>query len=221
MRKLAALVFLSLFSFVHAFVVGPAIYEQKDFGSEDLHQFTYSLSADCNASVINAVIYDEKNKPVGDVNLLLSYIDFAQPLLRNVNTDKDGLAVLKLPGQVSLMRGMFILVIQKTGYMNKEVHFDLYPCFHNGSLPPKPPKPAPKPANTTNQTIPAPPKNNSTNTPPAANTTKTNLTNATGNRTETPGSGAAPACPGAFAVILSIASLAISGRGSHYKTNQG
>src|SRR5262249_10152163 len=65
--------------------------------------------------------------------------------------------VHKLPGQVQLMRGLFILGIQKHGFQSKEVHFDLYPCFHQGQLPPKPaPNPPPKP-----------PAQNSTPQPPA------------------------------------------------------
>ncbi len=130
-----------------ALVVGPVIYEQKDFGNLGDSQFTYSLSADCNASVITAVFYNGSAEKVEGANVLLSYVDFAQPLLANKMTDKDGTVLLKLPGDVSLMRGLFIMVVQKSGFKSKEIHFDLYPCLHNGSLPPKPPPP---------------PKNNST-----------------------------------------------------------
>ncbi len=140
MRRLLALIAL-ICGLSSALVVGPAIYEQKDFGALNASQFTYSLSVDCNASAITAVIYNGTDKPEQDVNILLSYVDFAQPLLANKDTDKDGTVLLKLPGEVSLMRGLFILVIQKTGFKSKEVHFDLYPCLHNGTLPPKPPPP--------------------------------------------------------------------------------
>src|SRR5512143_182401 len=159
-QAIVALAAALLFGLSSAMVVGPVIYEQKDFGNIGQHQFTYSLSADCNASVITAIIYNESNKPVQDANVLLSYVDFSTPLLRNLYTDKDGIAIMKLPGQVQLMRGLFILVIQKNGFKSKEVHFDLYPCFHNGTLPPKPappPKPPSTMPNSTPTTLPTPP----------------------------------------------------------------
>ncbi len=200
MQRQSAIFFLLFLAACHGLIVGPAIYEQKDFGNRDLHQFTYSLSVDCNASVINAVIYNESNGAVGEANVLLSYIDFAQPLLRNTLSDKDGLAVLRLPGQVTLMRGMFILAIQKKGFMNKEVHFDLYPCFHGGALPPKPAKPPPPKPNVSNATYPSGPpvQKNTSNPPTNVSGNKTNQTapptgNATGD-----GVFGIPACPGAF-----------------------
>ncbi len=191
----AALLFIFLFGISNALVVGPVIYEQKDFGTMGQHQFTYSLSADCNASVITAIIYNESNKPVQDANVLLSYVDFSTPLLRNLYTDKDGVAILKLPGQVQLMRGLFILVIQKSGFKSKEVHFDLYPCFHNGSLPPKPPPPPKPPSTVPNTTSPLPPPPVIDVEPqpevPAAN----NSTNQTG---APQSGGAAGICPAAL-----------------------
>src|SRR5512143_328248 len=195
-QAIVALAAALLFGLSSAMVVGPVIYEQKDFGNIGQHQFTYSLSADCNASVITAIIYNESNKPVQDANVLLSYVDFSTPLLRNLYTDKDGIAIMKLPGQVQLMRGLFILVIQKNGFKSKEVHFDLYPCFHNGQLPPKP-APPPKPVQNTPQPPPividaAPPPP----TAPAANAS--NGTNASANNTgglPSHGSGAAGLCP--------------------------
>ncbi len=146
MKLLLAILLLSA-GLSCALVVGPAIYEQKDFGQLDDSQFTYSLSVDCNASAITAIVYNGSVKTVEGANVLLSYVDFAQPLLANKVTDKDGTVLLKLPGDVTLMRGLFILVIQKSGFKSKEVHFDLYPCLHNGALPPKPPPP-PKPNNS-------------------------------------------------------------------------
>jgi hypothetical protein len=33
---------------------------------------------------------------------------------------------------------MFTLVLEKAGYLNKELHFDLAPCYSNVTWPPKP-----------------------------------------------------------------------------------
>jgi hypothetical protein len=203
-----ALFTLLLFGLSSAMVVGPAIYEQRDFGNLGDHQFTYSLSADCNASVITAIVYNESNKPVRDAIVLLSYVDFAQPLLANVLTDKDGTAVLKLPGQVTLMRGLFILVIQKSGFKNKEVHFDLYPCFHNGSLPPKPPPPPPPPKqNYTIIVVPEPGSGSSSTPPPGsdgpAQVNTSNSTSSNFSGVQPGGSSVKGICPSAL-VIASL-----------------
>ena len=158
-----ALVLLLLFGASNALIVGPAIYEQDDFGDIAWSEFTYSLSADCTAGTITTIVMNESNKPVKDATVFLQYIDFSTPLIGAVKSDKDGYAFHKLPGQVQLMRGFFVLVIEKAGFRSKEVHFDLYPCFHNGSLPPRPPPPAPPPVKP----------------PPVVNTTKPNITNIT------------------------------------------
>lgn len=197
---IAVLSLLFLLGASHALVVGPAIYEQKDFNG-DQHQFTYSLSADCNASVITAIIYNESNKPVQDANVLLSYVDFSTPLLRNLYTDKDGVAILKLPGQVQLMRGLFILVIQKSGFRSKEVHFDLYPCFHNGSLPPKPAPPPKPPASIPNSTLPnqlPPPPVISAGPQPPPSSNGSNRTGQNGTGAPPASGGGGAICPAAF-----------------------
>jgi hypothetical protein len=167
-RAAILLIALALSGLSAAMVVGPAIYEQDDFGDPALAQFTYSLSADCTASTISMIIMNGSNKPVKDANTYLKYVDFSSPLLSSVVTDKDGFALHKLPGNVQLMRGLFILVIEKKGFRNKEVHFDLYPCFHNGTLPPAL---QPKPRNTTNQTAPPPTIIIETPPPPPDNAT--------------------------------------------------
>jgi hypothetical protein len=198
-RAPASAAFLLFLGLSSGIVVGPAIYEQDDFGDISLQEFTYSLSADCTAGTITSIVMNESNKPVRDAHTYLKYIDFSAPLISSKTTDKDGLALHKLPGDVKLMRGLFILVIEKTGYRIKEVHFDLYPCFHNGSLPPKPPPPPPK--NTTQTKPPVfivnpPPKNNTTII------TVPNITNAT-NETGNGKPEAGPfACPSLFMPLL-------------------
>lgn len=171
LKHAAALLLLAFIA--HGIIVGPAIYEQDDFGDIAWSEFTYSLSADCTAATITTIVMNESNKPVKDANAYLKYIDFSSPLIGSAVSDKDGYVLHKLPGDVKLMRGLFILVIEKKGYRTKEVHFDLYPCFHNGSMPPKPAPPAPppvKPQPTTNATKP-PNDTVITVPPPAANNT--------------------------------------------------
>ena len=118
-----------LFTISYCNVVGPKIYEQKDFGTVSKEQFTYSISVDCTAATVNVIAMDSNNKVVRDANTYLKYIDFAQPLISSVKTDTDGKAVHKLPGNVKLMTGFFILVIEKPEFRNKEIHFDIGRCF--------------------------------------------------------------------------------------------
>jgi hypothetical protein len=164
-RFAAALASLILFcGALHALAVGPRIYEQKDLGDIALSEFTYSISADCNASTISAYILNESNKPVPDANVYLKYVDFSTPLISSTKTDKDGFTLIRLPGNTRLMRGLFIMVIERKGYRNKELHFDLSPCFGSSGNVPMPPKnnSGTKPnatANGTGQALPKPPAN--------------------------------------------------------------
>lgn len=155
----------------NALAIGPRIYEQDDLGDISLSEFTYSLSADCNASTISVFVYNETNRPIRDANLYLKYVDFSTPLMSNTKTDKDGFSLVRLPGNVLLMRGLFVLIIEKTGYRNKEVHFDLSPCWGGSSIPTKPQTNGT--ANSSNATSPTtplnPPSNNSTATVPPTN----------------------------------------------------
>ena len=123
-----------LFLLLLPMIVAPTIYEQEDFGSESLEEFTYSISVDCTAGTIKLIVGDEDNKPVEDANTYLKYIDFAQPLISSGETDKEGKVVHKLPGNVKLMRGFFIMVIQKTDYKSKEIHFDISRCHANETI---------------------------------------------------------------------------------------
>ncbi|MEW6722104.1 MAG: hypothetical protein AB1324_02495 [Candidatus Micrarchaeota archaeon] len=208
-----ALLFLAFAS--SAIIVGPPIYEQDDFGDISWSEFTYSISADCTAGTITLIVMNESNKPVKDANTYLKYIDFSQPLLSNVVSDKDGYTLHKLPGNVQLMRGLFIFVIEKSGYRTKEIHFDLYPCFHNGSMPPPKPVPKPPPSQNGYEVQVPPPKNNTTTAPPPVLNVSGNMTNGSG--TEEP---PAPesACPSLFALgALAAFSFIMAGRDrTHY-----
>ena len=121
-------------------IVAAKIYEQRDFGTLSLDEFLYSLNVDCTAGTIKIIVMDENFSRVQEANTYLKYIDFAQPLISTVETDKDGIAVHRLPGNVKLMRGFFIMVIQKSGFRNKEIHFDISGCYIDGPvIQPKPP----------------------------------------------------------------------------------
>lgn len=176
------LALVGLFGISGALVIGPRIYEQDDLGDPALTEFTYSLSADCNASTISAYILNESNGPVRDASAYLKYVDFSTPLMSSTKTDKDGFTLIRLPGNVMLMRGLFILVIEKKGFRNKEVHFDLSPCWGGSQFPPKPQ--TNQTQNATNHTTPpAPPSNNTTAVPPPANNTvMQNASNMSGNQ---------------------------------------
>jgi hypothetical protein len=169
-RAAVLLIILALCGISEALVIGPRIYEQDDLGDPALSEFTYSLSSDCNASTISVYIMNESNGPVRDAEVYLKYVDFSTPLMSSTKTDKDGFTLIRLPGNVMLMRGLFILVIEKKAFRNKEVHFDLSPCWGGSQIPPKPQ--ANQSQNATNHTTaPAPPESNASAVPPPANNT--------------------------------------------------
>jgi tRNA threonylcarbamoyladenosine modification (KEOPS) complex Pcc1 subunit len=148
----AILVVLILAAAAHAEAVAPIIYEQKDIGDPGLAEFVYSMSVDCTAATLTLSVMDENYSVVRGANSYLKYIDFSTNIISSVQTDNDGIALHKLPGNVKLMRGLFILVIEKYRYRNKEIHFDISPCYSNGtqSKPPKPPANQTLPANQSN-----------------------------------------------------------------------
>jgi hypothetical protein len=133
----------------NAVTIGPHIYEQQNNGDNILPELTYSISVDCTAAAINVIVMDNATNPVQDANIYLKYVDFSSPTIGSGKTDKDGFVIMKLPGNVQLMRGLFIMVIEKKGFRNKEIHFDITNCLTNTSwVPPPIPPPAPKPNNT-------------------------------------------------------------------------
>jgi hypothetical protein len=183
---------------VFAESIAPTIYEQKDFGTPSKEEFTYSISVDCTAAAVRAYVMDESIKPVEGADTYLKYIDFAQPLISSVESDKDGFVLHKLPGNVKLMRGLFVLVIQKTDYRSKEIHFDVKRCWSNETVP-QPPRPAPSTGNQSPPLITPPPVQN-TSLPDANESNITNMSNESG-AAETEGE-APELCAGTLALLM-------------------
>ena len=169
-----------IISLVHAAIVGPTVHEQDDFGDILWNEFTYSLSVDCDNAVLRVVVMDENIKPVEGAGTYLKYVDYATPLISSGASGKDGRVMHQLPGNVSLMRGLFVLVIEKEGYRTKEIHFDIMKCLGNQTGVPTPPAQPP-------QQPPQQPTQNVTKEPPpepVQNETDTADSKAIANETE-------------------------------------
>ena len=179
---------------LHANVVAPTIHEQADLGDDTvLKDFTYSIGVDCIASAIRLTVLDDRNKPVQGASTYLKYVDFSTPLIDQGATDQDGFILEKLPGSPTLMRGLFILVIEKSGFRDKEIHFDISGCY----------------SNTTAKAPVKPPANNTTVNPPA-NSTPGNYTRPPANASGANQSGSPPvtptsACP--LALLMALLTL--------------
>jgi hypothetical protein len=156
------LLIILLVPLAFAETVAPTIYEQRDLGIPAMEEFTYSISVDCTAAAIRIYVMDESNQVVKGADTYLKYIDFAQPLISTGETDKDGFILHKLPGNVKLMRGFFVLVIQKTDYRSKEIHFDIKRCWSDEPVPqpPVPETPSTTPENTSQPPETVPPQTN-------------------------------------------------------------
>ena len=157
----AVVLLLILFSTpLHANVVAPTIYDQVyvNYGTP-LNDFTYALSVDCTAGTISIIVMDSHEKPVEGAQTYLQYADISSSLIAAGQTDEDGYRLDRLPGKSTLMHGVFSLTIEKTGFNNMDVDFDISGCYSNGTL--KQPAP-PSAANV-------PPGDSSTR--PASNTT--------------------------------------------------
>lgn len=129
MRYLAVLAALAILCNVRAVIVSPNIFEEKDFDSGSLPKLEYALSIDCNAKTINQKVFTKSGEPIDSVFSYLIYHDYSTPLISSGRTDGNGNTAHVLPGNLSLMDGMFILVMEKQGYSKKEIHFDIASCF--------------------------------------------------------------------------------------------
>ncbi|MDD5172274.1 MAG: hypothetical protein PHF60_04535 [Candidatus ainarchaeum sp.] len=203
MRLTALLMLFVIIGISSALILGPKIYEQDDLGDPMFGEFTYSISVDCTAASITTIVMNESNTRVQGANAYLKYVDFSTPLMGAGTSDKDGLILFRLPGDVKLMRGLFILVIEKKGYRSKEVHFDISPCFTNTTNPAPPSKP---PANNSNNTqLPGngTGQNNTNQTQPQQNdTNETGENNETGDGTDAGNETGGELCAPAFALPL-------------------
>jgi len=202
------LLLMALIAVSQALSIGPMIYEQKNMGDQGLPEFLYSMSADCTAATVTISVMNDNFSKISGADVYLEYTQFSSQIISSTQTDADGVAVSKLPGSVKLMQGLFIMVVEKYGYQNKEIHFDLSPC--NGTAA-NYSKPIPPAKNQTNQTI---PKSNTTQT----NTTQNagNKSNSSQNITSTTESTQSSICPSA----MLVAALAFGGGLIAYKKNR-
>lgn len=120
-----------LFAISNAKVVAPKIYSHQDMGDYTQKQLTYAISVDCDAKLINFTTLDEKIKPVANVSYYLQYLDYSKALLAANKTNANGFGQVKLPGETKYLRGLFVLLIQKTGYKSKEIDFAINGCYSN------------------------------------------------------------------------------------------
>lgn len=134
----------------YAAKVGANIFEEKNFDSESIPMINYDLIVDCNKGTIENTIFSQDSDPIEGAYAYLKYHDYSSPLLSSGTTDEHGLVIHNLPGNISLMDGMFILVMEKTGYRKKEVHFDIVSCFGlEDTVPEEPEVPEPIDENET------------------------------------------------------------------------
>jgi len=186
-------------------------FEYKDFGNASAPTFDVAMQMDCVANKITADVSSE-NESVPGVLTLLKYVQYDNPLLSTQTTDSSGHATYQLTGNVSFRTGIFVLVMEKSGYSKREAHFYITDCFKNITQTQPASQnvtPSQNVTQTQNATTPlntTTPANNTTaaNVTPTSNATAlTNMTqnqtqNLTGNGTPATGNGPASLCPFAF-----------------------
>ncbi|HID73172.1 TPA: hypothetical protein EYP38_04470, partial [Candidatus Micrarchaeota archaeon] len=67
MKSKILLVALLMLSLAFARQEIPYVYEEEDFGNDELPRFLYSLSVDCETGVIRQEVFNEEVEPVPDV----------------------------------------------------------------------------------------------------------------------------------------------------------
>ncbi len=117
------------------------IYEQRDLGVEYENDFdNLYITMDCETN--DMIIYVRDNgAPVTGAVVRLIYVDYSVPLLASGPTTSDGRFTYKLIGERDFMTGLFLAVVEKEGYKNKEAHFDIMRCIeYEEEIPPPPPE---------------------------------------------------------------------------------
>jgi len=202
-------------------------FEYKDFGNTSAPTFDVAMQMDCRTNRITADVSSE-GQPVPSVMTFLKYVQYDNPLLSTQTTDSSGHATYQLTGNVSFRTGIFVLVMEKSGYNKREAHFTINDCFKNitQTQPPvqnvTPTQNVTPSANTTTPANSTPPANvtPSSNATVSANTTQNLTQNLTGNGTQgtgngTPETGNPPLSPCPPALII----LAVIIMGIYYPYN--
>ncbi len=119
MKIFILLMFVSL-----GFAITPDIYGVQDTGSESLPVIDFNLSLDCGNKDLQVVTL------LDGADLTMFYTDYGyQPLPNRMKTGIDGSAVMKVPGTLDFLTGLFILRIDKQGYQSREIEFTYEKCF--------------------------------------------------------------------------------------------
>lgn len=127
MRNLVLILFL--LSVCVAVETPMKIFEQRDFGPSYEEQFdNLYVTMDCDAEVIYIYVSDD-DAPVTGAVVRVLYIDYSTPLLASGPTDANGRLSYKIVGEEDFMTGLFLVVVEKEGYNNKEAHFDISICI--------------------------------------------------------------------------------------------
>ena len=215
MKKIVLFLFLfAALVFPYNITITP--FEYKDLGNLSLPAMNATIMMDCDGkAIISRVTYN--GDPVSGAFTMLKYVQYDNPLISSGTTDSSGYVTHKLTGNISFMTGIFVLVMEKSGFRNREAHFLIDECF----APPPPPPPPPPQNITPPQNVTPPPQQNNTppappSPPPPSNVTlpiapPLNITqNATGNQTgASTGASSIPFCPISLGFVL-LAVMAIS-----------
>lgn len=120
---------LAVFSFSAAAVIPLTVFEQRDMGVEydEVFDDVY-VTMDCEENVITVYIKQD-DKPVTGAVVRILYVDYSVPLLASGPTDIEGKLTYKLVGERNFMTGIFLVIVEKEGYRNKEAHFDIAQCI--------------------------------------------------------------------------------------------
>ncbi len=107
------------------------IVEERSFGDEALPEFLYSINVDCSNKLIIQEIFDQDVNPVQGAKSYLKYHQYSSPLLSSKISGEEGGVVHSLPGDPKKMTHLFVIVIEKSGFRKKEVHFDIRICVES------------------------------------------------------------------------------------------
>jgi hypothetical protein len=132
-------IFLALFllGISMAANVTPKYLGIKDTGNQNLPTMAVGIQINCDNKELKInVATNGTGAPVSGATEYLFYTDYGyQPLPNSVKTGTDGTALMKVPGTINFLTGLFILRTDHPEHRSREIEFTYEKCFKDPAVP--------------------------------------------------------------------------------------
>jgi hypothetical protein len=111
-----------------AWSASPDFLEVKDTGSGP--GLMAGIVIDCENNNITISVHDnETDQPVGGAKAYLFYTNYGYQAIGSGTTESDGIARIAMVGKRDFLTSLFVLRVEKAGYMSREIEFTYRKCL--------------------------------------------------------------------------------------------